>query len=156
MRRLCLWTWAFAILGCGGSAYDDLAAARQALADPDYPAAIEAAAAGLANDPDEITAWGLELAKLEALARNGDGAAAAAHLNSLAERWPERVPVTQYAATADQLRQAGRKPEAIQVLDAGIQRFPGDAMLVRLIGADDSSGMESAELDMLRSLGYVE
>jgi hypothetical protein len=143
-------------LGCGGSAHDDLAAARAALAEPDYPAAIEAADAGLANEPDEVTSWGLSLAKLEALARSGDGAAALAQLNSLAQRWPGRVPVGQYAATADQLRTAGAKPEAIQVLDAGIQRFPDDAVLVRLIGADDSEGMESAELDMLRSLGYVE
>ena len=143
-------------LACGGSAHDDLASARQALADTDYPAAVEAAAAGLAKGPDEVTEWGLELARLEALARSGDGEAARTHLNSLAERWPDRVPVAQYAATADQLRAAGSKPEAIQILDAGLQRFPDDAVLVRLIGADDSSGMESAELDMLRSLGYVE
>jgi len=145
-----------AAMGCGGSARDDLTAARAALAEPDYAAAIEAADAGLAADPDVVTTWGLALAKLEALARSGDGAGALAHLNSLAQRWPDRVPVGQYAATADQLRTAGAKPEAIQVLDAGIQRCPDDAVLVRLIGADDSEGMESAELDMLRSLGYVE
>jgi predicted Zn-dependent protease len=156
VRIACLLLMVLAGLGCGGSAHDELALARQALADADYSEALDAADSGLAESPDEVTGWGLELVKLEALARSGDGAAAAAQLNALAERHPDRVPVTQYSATAHQLRAAGRKPEAIQVLDAGVKRFPDDAMLVRLIGAEDSAGMESAELDMLRSLGYVE
>jgi tetratricopeptide (TPR) repeat protein len=152
----CLLMIAVFALGCGGSAHDELTAARGALADADYEDALAAANSGLADDPDDTTQWGLELVKLEALARGGDGAGAAAQLNALAERHPNRVPVTQYSATAHQLRAAGRKPEAIEVLDAGVKRFPDEAMLVRLIGAEDSEGMESAELDMLRSLGYVE
>jgi tetratricopeptide (TPR) repeat protein len=147
---------AFVTLGCGHSAQDELAIARQALADADYEEALAAADSGLAEAPDEKTAWGLELVKLEALARGGHGTAARAQLNALAERHPDRVPVTQYSATAHQLRSAGQKPEAIEVLDAGVKRFPDESMLVRLIGAEDSAGMESAELDMLRSLGYVE
>jgi len=143
-------------LGCGGSAYDDLATARQALADADYVEALASANAGLAEDPDEKTQWGLELVRLEALARGGDGAGTVSQLSALAERYPDRIPATQYSATAHQLRAAGRKLEAIEVLDAGVKRFPEETMLVQLIGADDSSGMESAELDMLRSLGYVE
>ena len=47
-------------------------------------------------------------------------------------------------------------PSIIQVLDYGLQRFPEDPMLTRLLGAGDSDGLGSAELDMLRSLGYVE
>lgn len=156
MKISCLLLIAVIGLGCGGSAHDELATARQALADADYEEALAAADSGLAEDPDDTTHWGLELVKLEALARGGDGAGAVSALNALAERYPERVPVTQYSATAYQLRAAGRKPEAIAVLDAGVKRFPDESMLVRLIGAEDSAGMESAELDMLKSLGYVE
>jgi hypothetical protein len=126
------------------------------MADAAWADALTSAEAGLAAGPDEVEGWGLELVKLEALARLGRGDAARAQLDALAARHPERVPVTQYATTADQLRSAGARPEAILVLDAGIRRFPDDPMLVRLIGAEDSEGMESAELDMLRSLGYVE
>ena len=156
MRIACLLLMALLAAGCGSSAHDHLAAARQGLADAAYADALAAAEAGLAAAPDAATAWGLELVKLESLARAGHGEAARAQLNALAAAHPDRMPVTQYSATAHQLRAAGAKPEAIQVLDAGIQRFPDDAMLVRLIGAADSEGMESAELDMLRSLGYVE
>jgi hypothetical protein len=156
LRLACLLLVAVLTLACGGSAYERLAEARQGLADAAYDDALAAAEAGLRAGPDEATAWGLELVKLEALARSGQGEAAGELLAALAAEHPERVPVTQYSATAHQLRAAGAKPEAIQVLDAGIQRFPDDAMLVRLIGAADSGGMDSAELDMLRSLGYVE
>jgi tetratricopeptide (TPR) repeat protein len=156
LRIACLLLPALLVLGCGGSAYDHLAEARRGLADAAYDDALAAAEAGLAAGPDEATAWGLELIKLEALAREGLGEAAQAQLGALAAAHPDRVPVTQYSATAYQLRAAGARPEAIQVLDAGIKRFPDDAMLVRLIGAADSAGMQSAELDMLRSLGYVE
>lgn len=156
MRIACLLLMALAGLGCGRSALDELAIARQALADADYAEALAASDSGLAEAPDEKTAWGLELVKLEALARGGHGAAAGVQLNALATRYPDRVPVTQYSATAHQLRSAGQKPEAIAVLDAGVKRFPDESMLIRLIGAEDSARMESAELDMLRSLGYVE
>ena len=155
MRSACLLLMTLAALGCGSSAYDRLAEARQGLADAIYDDALAAAEAGLEARPDEATAWGLELVKLEALARAGHGEPALVQLNALVAQHPGRVPVTQYSATAHQLRAAGAKADAIQVLDAGIQRFPDDAMLVRLIGAADSAGMESAELDMLRSLGYV-
>jgi hypothetical protein len=156
VKNVCLLWIAVCLLGCGGSAREELAVGRQALADADYAEALDAADSGLAADPDETTQWGLELVKLEALARSGDGAAAAAQLNALAERHPDRIPVTQYSATADQLRVAGRKVEAIAVLDAGVKRFPDESMLIRLIGAGESEGMESAELDLLRKLGYVE
>jgi hypothetical protein len=156
LRIACLSLMALLAVGCGSSALDRLAEARQGLADAAYDDALAAAELGLAAGPDERTEWGLELVKLEALARAGRGEAAEAQLSALAAAHPDRIPVTQYSATAYQLRAAGAKPQAIQVLDAGIQRFPGDAMLVRLIGAADSSGMQSAELDMLRSLGYVE
>jgi len=157
LRSACLLLMTLAALGCGSSAYDQLAEARQGLADATYDDALAAAEAGLeAGGADEATAWGLELVKLEALARAGHGEPALVQLNALVAQHPGRVPVTQYSATAHQLRAAGAKSDAIQVLGAGIQRFPDDAMLVRLIGAADSAGMESAELEMLRSLGYIE
>jgi hypothetical protein len=152
----CLLVIALAGLGCSQSAQDHLADARRGLSDALYDDALAAADAGLAASPDPKTEWGLEMVKLEALARGGYGEEAGGQLSTLENTYPERVPVTQYAATAGQLRAAGRGPEAIQVIDYGLQRFPDDEMLTRLLGAGDSDGVGSAELDMLRSLGYVE
>jgi len=104
-----------------------------------------------------VTGWGLELVKLEALARAGRGDDALAQLEKLAQQRPEQVPADQYAATADQLRAAEQGAAAIQALDLGLQRFPEDAQLLAQIEAAKSAPAPgSEELEMLRSLGYVE
>lgn len=147
---------AAAALACGGDPVSRLAEARGHLADADYAEARAAAEAGLAGDPDPRTAWGLELVLLEAQARAGRGEQATALLGALAERHPERVPPSQYAATASQLRSAGDGAAAIQALDLGLRLHPGDALIERLIGDAQSGDVDPAELEMLRTLGYVE
>ena len=142
--------------GCDKSAHGHLADARRGLADAAYEDALVAVEAGLAAGPDEKAEWGLELVKLEALARSGQGEETGSQISTLENAYPERVPATLYAATAHQLRTAGARPEAVQVIDYGLQRFPDDPMLTALLGAGDTEGLGSAELDMLRSLGYVE
>ncbi len=158
MRCFCALLMVAILGGCGASAEDRLADARAGLADADYAAALSAAEAGLRAQPDEVTRWGLELARLEAQARSGRGEAAKQQIERLADAYPEHVPVTQYAATAHQLRSAGEGPAAIEVLDLAMKRHPGDPMIERLIAASvsASAGVDSDELDMLRSLGYVE
>jgi hypothetical protein len=143
-------------VACGSSPAERLQEARQALADTRYSEVVGAADAGLAAAPDAKTAWGLELAKLEALARSGDGDAAMALLDRLATEHPDRIPPTQYCATADQLRSAGNGAGAIQILDLGARRHPGDAVIAKLIGDSKSANVDPEELQMLRSLGYVE
>lgn len=143
--------------GCSQSAADHLVQARSALADASYADAVEAADAGL-REPggDERTTWGLQLVRLEALARSGQAEATKALLADLAARHPERIPTSQYAATADQLDKAGQGPAAIEVLDLGMKQYPNDPMIAKLIGAQQSGHMDPAELEMLRTLGYVE
>ncbi|MDJ0846942.1 MAG: hypothetical protein QNK04_01035 [Myxococcota bacterium] len=146
-----------ALCGCGSSAGDHLAEAREELATASWSAAIEAADAGLESDPDDVTRWGLELVKLEALARAGEGARAKLQLERITRLHPDHVPPTQFSATADQLRTAGAGPEAIEVLDMGLARHPGDRTLERMIGGASSSGESSPEeLEMLRKLGYIQ
>jgi hypothetical protein len=160
MRPFCALLMALALsacLACSSSAPEQLADAREALADAAYPDAVAAAEAGLAAAPDEVTAWGLELVRLEALARSGQGEESLALLDRLAAERPRSVPSSQYSATADQLRVAGQGPVAIQVLDLGMKRFPGDPVLMALIDASAKApSADGGELDMLRSLGYVE
>jgi len=150
------------LCGCATSRQDYLAEARAALADADYDAAAAAADAGLriamAGGPDlldDATSWGLQLAKLEACARAGRGEDAKAQLSELAKLYPNRVDASEYFATAHQLRGAGAGTAAIEVLDMGAILFPYEPVIARMI-EESSEGGSPAELELLRSLGYVE
>src|SRR5262249_49416630 len=117
-----------------------------------------AADAGLARSPDAVTSWGLEVVKLESLARSGQGEATLAQLQRLTGAWPDNMMADQFAATADQLRAAGQGAAAIQALDQGLKRFPQDpALLAQIEQAKKKAGSEpdSAEVERLRTLGYI-
>jgi tetratricopeptide (TPR) repeat protein len=157
MRLLCALLTALVSIGCAESSRESLEGARKALAESRYADAIQAADAGLAGSADERTRWGLELVKLEALAREGQGDAAVAQLEKLGGSQPDRVKAAQYATTAGQLKSAGQGGAAIQALDLGLKRFPDDGTLTDLIEQARAAPQEgSDELEMLRSLGYVE
>ena len=150
------------LCSCGISRQDHLIEARTALADAAYDEALAAAEAGLraaAAGPqealDDATSWGLELAKLEAHARAGHGEQAKAQLTKLAGLHPNRVVASEYFATAQQLRGAGAGTAAIEVLDMGAILFPYEPVIGRMI-EEASAGGDPAELELLRSLGYVE
>jgi hypothetical protein len=144
------------ICACGMSSREHLASAREALAAADYDTAVESARAGLAAAPDTVAAWGLEIVVLEAHARAGQGPQAKAQLERLAADHPDRIPATEYSAAASQLKAAGEGTAAIEVLDLGMKRFPEDRLLAAMIEASASGGSDPAELEMLRSLGYIE
>jgi len=141
--------------GCGKPAGEHLADARSELAATAYDDAIAAAEAGLAAAGDAQTTWGLELVLLESHSRAGHGPEAKALIERLGSEHPDRVPASQYTATAQQLKIAGAGPSAIEVLDLGAKRYPDDALIAKMIGDSTGSG-DPAELQMLRSLGYVE
>jgi hypothetical protein len=145
-----------AATACGESPRASLEQARKAVADTRYPEAIAAADAGLAQAPDAITSWGLELVKLEALARSGRGDETLAQLDKLTAGWPDNMLADQFAVTADQLRGAGQGPAAIEALDKGLKRFPDDErLLAQIEQAKKASAPGSEELERLRSLGYI-
>ena len=145
------------LIACGESARDALEAARKSLAETAYPEAIASAEAGLSRSPDAATGWGLELVKLEALARSGSGDAAVAQLAKLGTAMPEQMKADQYVATADQLRAAGQGGAAIQALDQGVKRFPKDpALLAQIERAKKAPAPGSDELKMLETLGYID
>lgn len=150
------------LCGCEMSRQDHLMEARAALADAAYDDAIAAAEAGLraaAAGPqealDDATSWGLELAKLEAHARAGHGEEAKQQLTELVNLHPSRVAASEYFATAHQLSGAGEGTAAIEVLDMGAILFPYEPVIGRMIEEAGESG-DPAELELLRSLGYVE
>ena len=150
------------LCGCEMSRQDHLIEARAALADAAYDEALAAAESGLRAAAaesqealDDATSWGLELAKLEAHARAGHGEEAKGQLTELARRHPNRVVASEYFATAQQLRGADAGTAAIEVLDMGAILFPYEPVIGRMI-EEASTGGDPAELELLRSLGYVE
>ena len=150
------------LCGCEMSRQEHLIEARAALAEAAYGEAAAAAEAGLRaaadGSPgalDDAISWGLELAKLEAHARAGHGEEAKEQLTELARVHPNRVMASEYFATAQQLREAGAGTAAIEVLDMGAVLFPFEPVIGRMIEEASVAG-DPAELELLRSLGYVE
>ncbi len=156
MKRLGAFVLIVSICGCEMSPPEYLADARQELLDAAYDEAINIAETGLQRSPNAATSWGLELVKLEAHARAGHGENAKLQLSQLARQHPDRIPASEYFATAHQLKMAGQGPAAIEVLDLGMRRFPDNAVLNGMIGAtSEAADVSPSELEMLKSLGYL-
>jgi hypothetical protein len=144
------------LVSCGAGPEERLEQARARLAGGDYAAAAAAAAEGLAAGAQGATAWRLELAALEAEARGGKAAEVLARLERLGQGpFSGQVGGSLYVQTAQQLKEGGDAAGAIGVLDAGARRFPGDGDITRAIEQAKASGSD-AEIERLRSLGYVE
>ncbi len=142
---------------CQKAGHEYLAEARQELASSAYTEAITAADAGLLANPDPISAWGLELVKLEAQARAGLGEEAKEQLDALAHLYAKQLTAAEFSSAAQQLKQAGQGPAAIEVLDMGAKLYPQDAVIARMIEESVSgAGASPEELKMLKSLGYIE
>ena len=155
-NRLLILALVTVLCACEKASTEHLADARQALSAASFDEAIASAEAGLAGGPNEVTTWGLELVVLEAHARAGNGEATKAQLVALAAAYPARISAIDYSGTAQLLQAADQKPAAIELLDLGVKRFPEDPVLARMIEESVATGSDPAELEMLRSLGYIE
>ncbi len=146
------------ICACGEkSGREHLADAREALNSSAYTEAISAADAGLLANPDEVSAWGLELVKLEAQARAGLGEDVKLQLDALSDLYPKRITPSEFSSAAQQLKAAGQRPASIEVLDMGSKRYPDDKMIATLLEeALSAEDVSPEELKMLKSLGYIE
>ena len=150
-------TWTLLLaLACGASPEDHLESARKNLQSGQYDPAINDAAQGLQASPDDPkTAWGLELVVLEANARLGKAAETKQKLEELAAAHPDRVTPSMYSGSAQQLKDAGKTAESIEILDAGHKRFPDDETISKGIREAMEAG-DPAALQQLKSLGYIE
>ena len=143
------------LLACGKSASDHLEAARAARDAGQFDPAIQDAEHGLQADPDDKTAWGLQLVLLESYARSGKAAETKQKLEQLAAEHPDRVNPSMYSGAAQQLKDAGKGAEQIEVLDAGIKRFPDDPTLKSEVEKSKQT-TDPAALERLKSLGYIQ
>jgi predicted Zn-dependent protease len=149
------WTLLHLLLGCGVGAEERLESAQKNLQSGQYDPAIDDAGQGLQASPDDRTAWGLELVILEASARSGKAAETAAKLEQLATKHPDRVTPSLFSGSAQQLEDAGKTAEAIEILDAGLKRFPDDPTLASEVEKAKQAG-DPAALERLKSLGYIQ
>ena len=149
-------TWILLLaLACGKSASDHLDAAREDLAKGQYDPAINDAGQGLQASPDDKTEWGLQNVILEANARAGKAAETKQKLEELATKHPDRITPSLYSGSAQQLKDAGKAGESIEILDAGHKRFPDDPTISKGIRDAMQQG-DPAALERLRSLGYIQ
>ena len=142
-------------LACGKSASDQLDAARQELDGGQFEPAIQDAGQGLQSNPDDKTEWGLQLVLLEASARAGKATETKQKLEELATKHPDRVTPSLYSGSAQQLKDAGKGGDFIEVLDAGHKRFPDDPTISKMIREAAEAG-DPAALERLKSLGYIQ
>ena len=141
---------------CQKTSQEHLAEARSSLGEASYEEAVAAAEAGLQASPSKVDAWGLELVKLEAYGRGGSGEQAKQQLVVLASAYPGQLSATDYSSTAQQLQSADQGPAAIEVLDLAKRRYPDDELIDKMIADSIEAKSSPEELEMLRSLGYIE
>ena len=63
---------------------------------------------------------------------------------------------TDYSSTAQQLKVADQGPAAIEVLDLGMKRHPDDPLIDQMIAESVNAKNSPEELEMLKSLGYID
>ncbi len=149
----------FALLvGCGKGVADLQAEAQAALVKGEYASAESTAAQALGlGKADRPTAWALENIALEAQARGGKGAEAAATLERLAGEYAPQVNAALYLAIGSYVKDAGQTDAAIDILAAGDKRFPEqhDQFVAAIDEMKNTQELDPAEIEKLKSLGYL-
>ena len=146
------------VVGCGEKAADAKEAAQAALDGGDYPTAIVEAdkAVGMAGD-DKPVIWQSQQIKLQALAKSGEGAKAATLLEQLAGQFAAQAKSPLYMSAANDLKAADQTSAAIDVLDAGKNRFPDEAdkFVSAVQELQTTEELDPAEIEKLKALGYL-
>lgn len=145
---------------CGGPTLEDRQKEVQSALDKgDYPAAIAAIDASLADaaiSGDPARSWRFESMRLDALARGGKGDDVLNALDRLQPKYPTQITAALLRSLADKLRAASDTLGAIGVLDRGLKTFPAEAATFeKVIEEIKNAPMDSATEEMLRKLGYL-
>ncbi|MHC5209134.1 MAG: hypothetical protein ACYTG2_00265 [Planctomycetota bacterium] len=147
--------------GCGSSNPSEEAdAAQAALSQGDFATARAKAKSALAAEgvaDDKALTWKLERIGLEAAAGEGKGAEVLSAVDRLSGSFAAQVNAELYAKLGNRLADGGDPAGALDVADAGKQRFPEQAAafdaLIESLKTKASSNSELA--DKLKSMGYL-
>jgi tetratricopeptide (TPR) repeat protein len=146
------------LIGCGPDLEQLKNEAQQELNVGNFSQARELSSRALEQAPsaDKRLVWALERIRLEALARENQGEQARETLERLAAAYPGQANASLYLAIASYLRDAGGASSAIDVLVAGDERFPEESEKFKaMIGELEEGGLDPAEIERLKSLGYL-
>jgi len=146
------------LIGCGSDPEQMKKEAQHALSVGDFSQAREISTRALEQLPEseKRLIWSLERIRLEALARDNQAAGARETLERLATGYPEQANASLYLAIASYLQGAGDASGAIDILVAGDERFPEESEKFEAqIRELQAGGLDPAEIERLRSLGYL-
>ena len=146
------------LIGCGPDVEQLEDDAQQALSVGNFSQARELSTRALEQvpDSDKRLTWSLERIRLEALARESQAAEAGQTLERLAAEYPEQAGASLYLAIASYIKDAGDAGGAIDILVAGDKRFPEESEKFEAqIRELQAVGLDPAEIERLRSLGYL-
>ena len=146
------------LVGCGPDPAQLKIEAQQALSVGDFSQAREISTRALGQVPEseKRLTWSLERIRLEALARESQAAEARETLERLAAEYPEQAGASLYLAIASYLEDAGDASGAIDILVVGDERFPEESEKFEAqIRELQAGGLDPAEIERLRSLGYL-
>jgi len=146
------------LIGCGPDSEQLRLEAQQALRVGAFSQAGAVRTRALEPVPEsgKRLTWSLERIRLEALARESQAADALEALERLAAEYPEQAGASLYLAIASYLQDAGDASGAIDILVAGDERFPEESeKFESQIRELQAGGLDPAEIERLRSLGYL-
>lgn len=145
------------LIGCGGKSADDLRGeAQKALDGGDAAKAMQLADEGLKTaGSDKAMAWRLQQIRLDAMAKNKQGAQVAKELEGLSKDYAAQITAALYRSLADKARAAGDNTGAIDILDAGFKKFPEDTSFQQAIDQLKAGAVSPDEVEKLKALGYL-
>jgi hypothetical protein len=146
------------LIGCGPDVEQLKDEAQQALSVGDFSRAREISTRALEQLPEseKRLTWSLERIRLEALARDEQAGEVRVTLERLAAEYPAQANATLYLAMASYVRDAGDTGGAVDILIAGDERFPEESEKFKaMIQELQAGGLDPAEIERLRSLGYL-
>ena len=145
-------------IGCGPDAEQLKDEAQQSLSVGNFSQAREISTRALEQLPEseKRLTWSLERIHLEALARDNQAGEALETLERLATEYPGQANASLYLAIASYAKDAGDQSGAVDILIAGDKRFPEETEKFKAqIHELQAQGMDPAEIERLRSLGYL-
>ena len=146
------------LIGCGADPEQLKNEAQQALSVGNFSQARDISTQALAQaaGSEKRLVWALERIRLEALARDNEGDETRESLERLAAEYPAQANASLYLAMATYLRDAGGTHSAIDILVAGDERFPEESEKFKtMIQEMEAGGLDPAEIERLKSLGYL-
>ena len=149
------------VAGCGPKVEDLVEKAQAALDAGDHESALSLGDQGLSlaaqKGSDARVVLRLKKIRIQAFARSKRGGEASTALEAAAEAHPGQVPSSLYFSAAVEANESGDAPGAVEILDAGLKRFPDERVSFdeKIALLKEQAGGDEDLTNKLESLGYL-